>query len=117
VRLEAFHQAALALPGAAFDVKWGAERTYVVGPRMFALAGALGEAAPRYTFKAGDMAFEHLVEQGLAEPAPYLGRARWVRLTGPDALPDDALLAYLAQAHALVAAKLPARLRRELGLG
>jgi predicted DNA-binding protein (MmcQ/YjbR family) len=117
MRYDDFHAAALALPGAAFDVKWGADRTFVVGGRMFAVAGFLGDPAPRYTFKASAMAFEHLVEQGLAEPAPYLGRAGWVRLKGPDALADEELKAYLAQSHALVAAKLPARLRRELGLG
>ena len=38
---EEFHTAALALPGAEFDVKWGDHRTYCVGGKMFAMAGAL----------------------------------------------------------------------------
>jgi predicted DNA-binding protein (MmcQ/YjbR family) len=114
--LERFHAAALALPGAAFDVKWGADRVYTVGERMFAMAGAIDDPAPTYGFKVSDMAFELLVDQGLARPAPYLARAGWVKLLGPDALPDDDLLAYLAQAHGLVALKLPARRRRELGI-
>jgi predicted DNA-binding protein (MmcQ/YjbR family) len=83
---------------------------------MFAVAGSVNEPAPTYGFKASDMGFELLVEQGLARPAPYLARAKWVQLTSPDALPDQELLAYLVQAHALVAAGLTRTKRRELGL-
>lgn len=117
MRLEAFHAAALALPGATFDLKWGADRVYCVGGRMFAVSGAEGSAEPSYGFKASDMAFELLVEQGLAVPAPYLARAKWVRLARPDALPDADLVAYLSQAHELVAARLTRAQRREIGLG
>jgi predicted DNA-binding protein (MmcQ/YjbR family) len=113
---ERFHAAALALPGAAFDIKWGADRVYTVGARMFATAGSDDGSPPTYAFKASDMAFELLVEHGLARPAPYLARARWVQLLAPDSLSDDDLLAYLAQAHAIVAAKLTGKVRKALGL-
>ena len=116
MRFEAFHAAALDLPGVSFDVKWGADRIYSVGGKMFAAAGAEGDAAPRYAFKASDLAFEILVEQGLAVPAPYMARAKWVQLASADALPDADLLAYLRQAHALVAAKLTRKARSELGI-
>lgn len=43
---DAFHAAALALPGATFDVKWGADRTYCVGGKIFAFGGALEDPAP-----------------------------------------------------------------------
>ncbi len=113
---ERFHKAALALPGAAFDVKWGADRVYTVGSKMFATAGSVDNPAPTYAFKASDMAFELLIEQGLAQPSPYLARAKWVKLGGPDVLPDKDLLAYLAQAHAIVAAKLTGKTRKALGI-
>ena len=117
MRYEDFHDAAMALPGAEYDVKWGADRTFCVGGKMFAHAGPLGEAAPRYVLKASEMAFEMLVEQGVAKPAPYLGRAKWVQLNSADALSDEALLAYLGQSYELVAAGLPKRVRLGLGLG
>ena len=113
---EDFHAAALALPGAAYDVKWGADRCYTVGGKMFATAGAVDDPAPRYSFKASEMAFELLIEDGLATPSPYLARARWVKLASCDALDDATLTAYLGQAHALVAAGLTRKLRRELGI-
>jgi predicted DNA-binding protein (MmcQ/YjbR family) len=111
---EAFHAAALALPGAAFDIKWGADRVYSVGGKMFAHAGPEGEREPKYMFKASDLAFEMLIEQGVAKPAPYLARAKWVQLTGPDALGDAELIAYLKEAHRIVSGKLPATVRAGL---
>jgi predicted DNA-binding protein (MmcQ/YjbR family) len=113
---EAFHQTALALAGTTVDVKWELDRVYSVGGKMFAVVGPINTPDPRYKFKASDMAFDLLIEQGLARPAPYLARAKWVELAGPGALPDTELAAYLAQAHALVAAGLSKKVRRELGL-
>jgi predicted DNA-binding protein (MmcQ/YjbR family) len=105
---EAFHAAAMALPGTTFDIKWGADRVYSVGGKMFAHAGLEGDPAPKYMFKASDLAFELLPEQGLAKPAPYLARAKWVQLVKADALDDADLTAYLREAHRIVSAKLPA---------
>lgn len=111
---EAFHAAALALPGATFDIKWGADRVYSVGGKMFAHAGPEDDPEPKYMFKASDLGFEMLTQQGVAKPAPYLARAKWVQLTGPDALSDEELVAYLKEAHRIVAGKLPAAVRAGL---
>src|SRR5215475_7798700 len=111
---EAFHVAALALPGTTFDIKWGADRVYSVGGKMFAHAGMEGDPEPKYMFKASDLAFEMLVEQGVARPAPYLARAKWVQLAGPNALADEDLRAYLKEAHRIVAGKLPAAVKAGL---
>ena len=112
---EDFHAAALALPGATFDVKWGADRVYSVGGKMFATAGAEGDSAPKYAFKASDMAYELLIEQGFAKPAPYLARAKWVQLVKAGALGNEDLQAYLREAHRIVAAKLPKSVQAKLG--
>ena len=108
---EAFHAAALALPGATFDIKWGSDRVYSVGGKMFATAGVEGDPEPQYMFKASDLAFEMLVEQGVAKPAPYLARAKWVQLVKSTALSDADMEAYLREAHRIVAAKLPATVK------
>ena len=115
---EAFEAACLALPAATLSVQWGESRVFKVGGKMFAVVGLNSREGgpPAYSFKASDMAFELLIEHGLGWPAPYLQRAKWVRLAGHDALDDEDLKAYLAQAHALVAARLTRALRRELGL-
>ena len=98
------------------DIKWGEDRVYCVGGRMFAHAGPVGTERPRYLFKASDLAFEMLAESGVATPAPYLARAKWVMLNSHDALPPETLTAYLAEAHRLIAAKLTRKVRAELGI-
>ncbi len=116
MKFEDFDRMALALPGVVMDIKWEADRTYCVGARIFAFAGALGQETPRYMFKASDLGFEMLVESGVALPAPYLARARWVQLKAHDALNDAELSAYVREAHALIAAKLTRKARAELGI-
>ena len=117
MKAAAFHKLAMALPGVTLDIKWGHDRVYCVGGKMFAVAGHEGEEEPRYCFKASDASFEQLCEEGVAEPAPYMARAKWVRLTSAHVLPDDQLAAYLAMAHRLIADKLTRKKRAELGIG
>ena len=61
-------------------------------------------------------AFELLPEQGIARPAPYLQRAKWLALNAPDVLPDADIRAYLAEAHAIIAGKLTRKARAAIGL-
>lgn len=114
---EAFEAHCLGLKGATFTIQWGGTHVFKVGGRIFALAnGLVDRRAGGYMFKVSDMAYELLIEQGLARPAPYLARAKWVQLVDIDALPDQELAAYLGQAHGLVSARLTRAARRELGL-
>ena len=112
----AFHAMAMALPGATYDIKWGHDRCYCVGGRMFAVAGHEGEDEPRYCFKASDASFEQLCEEGVADPAPYMARAKWVLLKDAHVLPDDQLGKYIEIAHKLIAEKLTRKARAELGI-
>jgi len=113
---DAFHRAALGLKAVTCDVRWGADQVYSVGGKMFAVAGPIGDPDLTYAFKASEVAFEMLTQSGIARPAPYLARAKWVKLVAADTLPDDDLKAYLGRAHSIVAATLTRKLRAELGL-
>src|ERR1700756_4346424 len=114
MRPEALERGALALPAATLSVQWGDERVYKVGGRMFAWSDAAGA---RLSLKATELAYEVLVESGLARPAPYLARAKWVRFDDVAALDDGEVADWLATAHALVAAKLTRGGGGGLGLG
>ena len=115
---EAIEAHCLSLPAAMLSIQWGGTHVFKVGGKIFAIAGLGGGGGPpRYSFKASDMAFELLIEQGLARPAPYLQRAKWVQLFSIEALTDHEIAAYLAQAYALIAARLTRAVKRELGLG
>lgn len=110
---KAVEKAALALPGATLSVQWGDDRVYKVAGKMFAAMG--GGKAPALSFKVGDVAFEMLIEREGIIPAPYLARAKWVQLTTLKAMDDGELKERLAEAHRLVVAKLPKKLRPGAG--
>jgi predicted DNA-binding protein (MmcQ/YjbR family) len=107
--LEAF---ALSLPGATLEFPFGPEtRVYKVGGKMFALSGGALGAPARVSFKCSDIAYEMLVAQDGLCPAPYLARAKWVRLEDPAALGAEELKARIGEAHRLVIARLPKKAR------
>ena len=110
---EAFEKAAIALAGTTSQVQWGGEQVYKVGGKMFAVTDV---AATRLSLKVSDIAFEALIDSGQARTAPYLARAKWVRFDDLAALDDADVEGWLTNAHALVAAKLTRKARRELGI-
>ena len=109
----ALEKAALALAGAELSIKWGDDRCYVVGGKMFA---ATDGASTNLSLKMTDIAFEALTETGRGRPAPYMARAKWVMFDDVAALDAAEVADWLKTAHALVAAKLPRKLQAELGI-
>ncbi|MBU1175529.1 MAG: MmcQ/YjbR family DNA-binding protein [Alphaproteobacteria bacterium] len=113
---DAFEAFVLALPATEIVRQWGDASVGKVGGKIFAIFGG-DDTAPRLSFKCSDMAFELLPELDDIVPAPYLARAKWVA-AGPGApLGAEELAAYLTEAHRLVAGKLTARQKANLGLG
>jgi predicted DNA-binding protein (MmcQ/YjbR family) len=94
------------------NIQWGDHQVYKVGGKMFAVIGARGTLS----FKANDVAFEMLIETGVARPSPYMARAKWLFVDDVKKFPREELRRYIADAHALVAAKLSRKRQRELGL-
>jgi len=102
------------LPGATEDVKWGHDLIFSVGGKMF--AGFQLPGGEPLAFKVDALVFSSLINHDGIIPAPYMARHHWISVTRRSALPIDTLRDLLADAHALVAAKLPAATRRKLGL-
>ncbi|MBP6014025.1 MAG: MmcQ/YjbR family DNA-binding protein [Alphaproteobacteria bacterium] len=106
----------LALPAATLSIQWGNDRVFKVGGKMFAVMGPHDGESKSLSFKTSDDSFRILTELPGIKPAPYLARAQWVQIDGPARLKAKELKAYLARAHTLVAAGLPKKTQRELGL-
>lgn len=100
----------LALPGAECIVQWGDDQIYKIAGKMFA---STNNACTHVSFKCSDEAFHMLVEAGIGVPAPYLGRAKWVRVC-PEAMPETELKARITQAYAIVRSKLTRKLQSAL---
>ena len=111
VTKDELHAAAMALPGATLDLKWGDDHCYCVGGKMFA---ATDGAYTNLSFKASDIAFEALTTTGRAEPARYMARAKWVSLMDLQAQDAAEVADWVKSAHGLVAAKLSKKQRVEL---
>jgi predicted DNA-binding protein (MmcQ/YjbR family) len=106
MNIEKFRKHCLSMPGTTETVQWGNDLVFKVGGRMFAVAALDVAASHRVSFKCSDEGFAELQEFEGAVPAPYLARAKWIALERFDALGDREIQARLAEAYALVFAKL-----------
>lgn len=104
------------LPAATQDIKWGADLVFSVGGRMFCVFLLRDGIAQSCSFKVDDDRFLELTGVDGVVPAPYLARARWVQVKQPHGLSAADLDGLVRRSHALVAAKLTRKLRRELGV-
>ena len=114
---ENFESFVLSLPATQIVRQWGDASVGKVGGKIFAIHGlGADNLVPRISFKCSDMAFELLPELEDIIPAPYLARAKWVA-AGPGApLTADELVAYLTEAHRLIAMRLTGKQKDKYGL-
>lgn len=102
-----------ALPGATEDIKWGADLVFSVGEKMFAVTGNCAEAAG-ISLKVDDDRFLELTDRDGIIPAPYLARARWIKIANLKAVSDAEAAALLTRSYELVFGKLTKKLQREI---
>ncbi|MHC3127138.1 hypothetical protein OB03_07480 [Brevundimonas sp. GN22] len=87
-------------------------QTFKVGGKIFAMLGDDGGLC----FKASEIAYELLREQGRAERAPYLPRGGWLKVAAVEDWDDGELSDLIDHSHQLVTKGLTRKLRQELGL-
>ena len=102
-----------ALPGATEQIQWKKDRVFKVGGKMFACSGI--ERSSRYSFKVDDDRFLELTDLPGIAPAPYLARAKWIQIDPAECdLPDGDIKALVERSYALVLARLPKKVQRDL---
>lgn len=112
-----FNSFCAALPASTNVVQWGNASVWKVGGKIFAISSSWGsEGEQRVNFKCSDMAYSMLIQEDGIVPAPYLARAKWVRVEDPDALSKEDCCAYIKAAHAIITAKLTRKQRQDLAL-
>jgi len=100
--------------GSTEETKWGDDTVFSVGGKMFA-ASELAVPASGISFKVDDERFLELTDRPGIIPAPYLARAKWVKVQDGAALSDAEAAELLRRAHALVLARLTKKLQKEIG--
>ncbi len=103
----------LSFPSATEQVTWGADLTFRVSGKIFAVT-VLEPAKVWLTFKCSAENFAELTERDGIIPAPYLARAQWVALESKEALQKEELTALLRESYSLVFAKLPKKTQQAL---
>jgi predicted DNA-binding protein (MmcQ/YjbR family) len=101
------------LPGATEDIKWGADLVFSVGDKMFAVTGD-GAEPGGISFKVDDDRFLELTDRQGIIPAPYLARAKWVKIEDLKAVSDAEAAQLLKRSYELVFGKLTKKLQREI---
>ena len=117
--LDQYNRYCASLHAATHVVQWGGAHVWKVGGKVFAIGGWHDGEGLFVTFKCSEMSFDLLKEQPGCRPAPYLASRgmSWIQRTSGETMDDGALKDYLAESHRLVAAKLPRRVKLEIGLG
>jgi predicted DNA-binding protein (MmcQ/YjbR family) len=103
----------LGLPGATEDVKWGADLTFCVGAKMFAVTG-LESTADGISLKCTPEKFAELVERDGIIPAPYVARYHWVKIEGTNAVTDAEMKTLIRESYKMVRDKLPKKERDKI---
>ena len=103
------------LKGVTQDIKWENHVCFNVGGKMF-LITAPDDIPVSASIKVSDQAFDELSEKEGFMPAPYLARYKWIRMDDIRRFSKKQWEVYIAEAHSLVAAKLSARTKKQLGL-
>jgi predicted DNA-binding protein (MmcQ/YjbR family) len=104
------------LPHATCVVQWEGVQVFKVGGKMFCLVAPPRHSVARISFKCDPNHYDALSRADGFKPAPYLARAKWVSLERPETLSAAETKAYLKRAHAVIAAALPRKKQKELGL-
>jgi predicted DNA-binding protein (MmcQ/YjbR family) len=113
MNIEAVKALCRTFPGCTEDVKWGADLVFSVGEKMFAVTGN-EQSARGISFKVEDQRFLELTDRPGIIPAPYLARAKWVKVDDIGVLSDEEAAELLRQSYELVFAKLTKTLQRQI---
>src|SRR3954467_10661023 len=106
MNIEQLRKFCLSMPGATEDIKWGADLCFCVGKKMFCVTGA-DSIAGGLSLKCTPEKFEELIEREGIDPAAYVGRYKWVRISDLDVVTSFELNDLIKTSYQLVFDKLP----------
>lgn len=103
------------LPHTTEDIKWETHLCYSVGGKVFIITNP--DSSPvTASFKVNDEDFAELPEREGFKPAPYLAKHKWIYVDNISRFTKKEWTKYLGEGYKLVASKLPAKMRKQLGI-
>lgn len=112
MEIEAIRKLCTGLPSVTEDIKWGNDLCFLIGNKLFCVAGL--QTPTTVSFKVKDEEFDIMSSREGLEPAPYLARYKWVLVTDLTKLTTTEWHHYIRQSYELVRLKLPKKTLRDL---
>lgn len=103
------------LAGVTEDIKLGEHLCFNVGNKSF-LFTAPDWVPVSASIKVPDEIFEEITCREGISPHPYIARYKWILVDDINRFTKKEWEHYIKQSYLLIAAKLPAKTRKELGL-
>jgi predicted DNA-binding protein (MmcQ/YjbR family) len=103
------------LPAVTEDIKWKQDLVFSIGAKMFCVVG-LDQLPTSASFKVKDDEFEEVCSRPGFKPAPYVAKYKWVWVDDINRMKKAEWKNFIQQSYNLVKAKLPAKLRKQLGV-
>ena len=103
----------LSLPGVTEDIKWGDNLVFSVAEKMFCLADL--EPPLQVAFKVPEEEFEALAASPGVIQAPYFAKMKWIKVLDEGRFSREEWEQFIRLSYELVKAKLPRKIREELG--
>ena len=113
--IEDIQQICRTYPGVTEDIKWEDHLCFNVGGKMFLITSP--DLVPcTASIKVSDEDFDDISSMEGFMPAPYLARYKWVWMDDIRRLSRKQWERFVDTSYHLVASKLPAKIRRQIGL-
>lgn len=103
------------LKGVTEDIKWEDHLCFNVGGKMF-LVTSPDEVPHSATFKVADDEFDEYCNRKGFKPAAYLAKHKWVHVDDIKRLSKKQWEKGIITSYELISAKLPAKIKKEIGL-
>ena len=113
--IEDIQQICRQLPGVTEDIKWEHDLVFSIGGKMFCVVG-LDQTPTSASFKVTDAEFDEICAWPGFKPAPYVAKYKWVWIEDIRKMKKADWKKYVQQSYELVKEKLPAKLRKQLGV-
>lgn len=102
-------------PHVTEEIKWETHLCYCVGSKIFIITSP-DNSPVTASFKVSDEDFVELSEREGMKPAPYLAKYKWIYTDNINRMSKKEWEKYLKKAYDIVAAKLPAKIKKQLGI-
>ncbi len=100
--------------GVDHDIKWGCDLVLTVGGKMFCITSTSDNPEGSMSFKVEDDRFLEMTDREGFMPAPYLARAKWIKVEDSRKVNGKELKLLIRRSYELVRGKLSRKLQKEL---